>query len=100
DQRFGLVEAFRLGDRRLAKALGARYQRLVFWWSGLQAAPGAALNPFYIPLSLLDRERGEGYELVGLLINTPSWAATNPADGPRAVPRNLALPWDHRDNYF
>ena len=101
DARFGLVEAFRLAERGPgAAALGARYQRLVFWWSGLQAAPGAGLNPHYLPLARLDRDRAAGIELAGLLIHTPAWAAANPADGPRSVPRNLELPWDHPENYW
>jgi hypothetical protein len=100
DPRFGLVEAFRVADRGYPATLGARYERLVFWWSGLQARPGAALNPHYLPLAWLDRERAAGIELVGLLIHTPDWAAANPADGPRSVPRNLDLPWDHPDNYW
>ncbi len=100
DRRFGLVEAFRIADRDLARSLGAHFERLVFWWSGLQASPGAALNPFFLPRDVIDRERAQGYEPVGLIISTPTWAAANPADGPRSVPRNLDLPWDHPDNYF
>jgi hypothetical protein len=100
DPRFGVVDAFRLGDRKLAAALGARYERLLFWWSDLERAPGAALNPYYFPRGMVDRERREGYELVGLIMNTPGWAAANPGDGPRSVPRNLYLPWDHPDNYW
>jgi hypothetical protein len=33
-------------------------------------------------------------------MSTPDWAAANPADGPRSVPKNLSLPWDHPDNYW
>lgn len=98
DGRFGLVEAFRLGD--LARALGARHERLTFWWRGLQAAPSGNLNPFYLPADVLERERRNGFTLVGLLINTPDWAAANPQDGARSVPMNLHLPWDHPHNYW
>src|SRR3954471_10733280 len=98
DARFGLVEAFRLGDRDKSAALGARYERLVFWWSGLQASPGAALNPHYMSLPLLDRERGQGRTLVGVILSTPAWAAANPSDGSRSVARNPGLPWDYPKN--
>jgi hypothetical protein len=100
DRRFGLVEAFRLSDRGLGRAAGARFERLTFWWRGLQAAPGAPLNPSYFPMEVLDAERTLGFELAGLLINTPDWAARSPSDGPRSVPKNLSLPWDHPDNYW
>ena len=98
DDRFGLVEAFRLAGDDQAARLGARYERLVFWWSALQQAPGSALNPHYLPPALLDRERERGLRLVGAILSTPAWAAANPAAGPRSVPRNLALPWDDPAN--
>jgi hypothetical protein len=97
-ERFGLVEAFRLTDPNEPPPLGAGYERLVFWWQALQARPGGALDPHYLPHALLATERGQGKRLVGVLINTPDWAAANPADGGQAVPRNLDLPWDAPDN--
>ncbi len=100
DPRFGLVEAFRLANPALTRALGVRYERIAFWWSGLQAGPQAPLNPFYLPPEVIAREREQGIQLVGLLLSTPTWAATDPVHGPRAVPRNLTLPWDHPDNYW
>jgi hypothetical protein len=100
DARFGVVEAFRLSDRDLTRRLGVRHERIAFWWSGLQSAPGAALNPFYFASALLERERRQGIQVTGLLLSTPAWAAANPADGPHAIPRNLGLPWDHPDNYW
>src|SRR5262249_40612869 len=98
DPRFGLVEAFRLGDQ--ARAPRARHARVTFWWRGLQGAPNGNLNPFYLPGDLLDRELRQGFALEGLLLNTPDWAAANPQDGPRSVPKNLDLPWDHPQNYW
>ncbi len=100
DPRFGLVEAFRLTARGLTELLGARYQRITLWWQSLQAGPEAPLNPHYLPLELLDAELEQGVQLIGLLLGTPDWAAANAADGPRAVPRNLYLPWDHPQNYW
>jgi Bacterial SH3 domain len=99
DARFGLVEAFRLADTGLDVALGARYQRLAFWWRGLQPGPDAPLNPYYLPLELLDHELEQGYQVVGVILNTPDWAG-DPAHGPRSVPTNLYLDWDDPQNYW
>ncbi len=98
--RFGLVEAFRLTDTDAPSPLGAGYERLVFAWPALQERPGGGLNPHYLPHAVLAEERRQGKQLVGALLNTPAWAAADPSDGPRAVPRNLDLPWDHPDNYW
>jgi len=98
--RFGLVEAFHLTDRDAPPPLGAGYERLVFWWRALQARPGGALNPHYLPHALLAEERRQGKQLVGVLLNTPAWAAAQPSDRGQAVPRNLDLPWDAPDNYW
>jgi hypothetical protein len=98
--RFGLVEAFRLSEPDAPPPLGASYERLVFWWRALQDRPGGALNPHYLPQAILADERRQGKQLVGVLINTPEWAAARPSDGPRAVPRGLDLPWDDPDNLW
>ncbi len=100
DPAFGLVEAYKVPDPALAQRLAVGYERLTFGWPQLQAAAGAALNPHYLPLAIVDGERAKGTQLVGLLVGTPAWAARQPADGPRSVPRNLDLAWDHADNYW
>ena len=40
------------------------------------------------------------YLIPSVLQYTPTWAATNSADGYRGVPRNLYLPYDDPDNYW
>ena len=100
DPRFGLVEAYRIADQGLGRALGARYERIAFWWSGLEPEAGAPLNPFYFAPSVLEHERQQGFQVLGLLMSTPAWAAANPADGAHAVPRNLGLAWDDPQNYW
>ena len=49
---------------------------------------------------VLDAEFARGLRVAAVLQYTPTWAATNPAHGYRAVPRNLYLPYDHPDNYW
>ena len=100
DGRLGAVEAFRAAGTGLVEGAGVRWERLTFWWRGLQEGPGAPLNPFYFPLENVDAERERGMEVVGLLVNTPDWAAADPSRGGTSVPRNLYLPHDHPENYW
>ena len=99
DGRLGAVEAFRTGGSGLAQEAGVKWERLTFWWRGMQARPGAPLNPFYLPLSYVDSERAEGIEVVGVLVNTPDWAAQDPSKGGTSVPKNLYLPYNHKWSY-
>jgi hypothetical protein len=75
-----------------------RWERLTFWWRGLQAGPGAPLNPFYLPLEDVDAERARGIDVVGLLVNTPDWAAADPARASTSPPRDLYRPPDDPAN--
>ena len=100
DGRLGAVEAFRTGGSGLAEEAGVKWERLTFWWRGMQERPGAPLNPFYLPLSYVDSERARGIEVVGVLVNTPDWAAQDPSRGGTSVPKNLYLPYNHKDNYW
>jgi hypothetical protein len=100
DGRLGAVEAFRAADTTLAYDAGVRWERLTFWWRGLQSGPGQPLNPFYLPYGYIDQERARGVDVVGLLVNTPEWAAQDPSRGGTSVPRNLYLPYDHPDNHW
>ncbi|HEU5318562.1 MAG TPA: hypothetical protein VFX49_20785 [Chloroflexota bacterium] len=100
DGRLGAVEAFRAGQTSLPYDAGVRWERMTFWWRGLQSGPGQPLNPFYLPYSYIDDERARGVEVVGLLVNTPDWAAQDPSRGGTSVPKNLYLPYNHPDNYW
>lgn len=101
DGHFGAVEAFRTDQTSLAYHAGVKWERLTFWWSGMQAGPGQDLNPFYLPTSYIDQEHQHGVKtVVGLLISTPDWAASNPADHQASVPRNLSLPYNDPNNYW
>ncbi len=100
DGRLGAVEAFRAGETPLAYEAGVRWERVTFWWRGLQAGPGAPLNPFYLPFSYVDQERANGVQVVGLLVNTPEWAAADPARGGTSPPKGLYRPHNHPENYW
>lgn len=93
DSRFGAVEAYRASAQ--ADEAGVRWTRLVFWWSGLQPNGPKSWNNFYFPDNLLQAELDSGRQVVGILLNTPSWAG----DGsPNSPPRGLDLPVNHADN--
>ena len=95
DPRLGAVEAFRARDR--ADAAGVRWSRLVFFWSAIQPNGPRSWNWSYFPDELLRKELSSGRRIVGLLINTPTWAGDG---GPAGVPRGLGLPPDHSDNHW
>jgi len=100
DGHLGAVEAFRTNQTTLAYDAGVKWERLTFWWRGMQNKPGEALNPFYLPLSYVDQERAHGIEVVGLLVNTPDWAAADPSQGGKSPPKNLNLPYNDPNNYW
>jgi hypothetical protein len=90
DQRhvFGATET--LWQSRRGKLSGARWSRVVFAWSEVQ--PGGPRDwraHYYLRDDLIQRERANGIEVVGLLQATPAWAATRREDGGRAVPAGL-----------
>jgi hypothetical protein len=94
---FGTTET--LWQSRRGKLSGARWSRLVFSWADIQ--PRGARDwraGHYLRDDLIRRERGNGIELVGLLMSTPSWAASRPQDGVRAVPAGLYRPVDDPQN--
>lgn len=97
---FGVAEAFRTNQTSLAYDAGVRWERLTFSWRDLQAGPGQPLNPGYLPRAYLDRERAHGIQIVGLIINTPAWAAEHPEQGGHSVPKGLGLPIEDRQNYW
>lgn len=98
--RLGAVEAFRTDQTSLAYDAGVRWERLTFWWRGMQDGPGRALNPFYMPMTFVDQERSHGIQVVGVLVNTPDWAAADPSQGGKSPPKNLDLPYNDPNNYW
>lgn len=96
DPRFGAVEAFQAPQ--LAGAAGVRWERIVFWWYGLQPQGPGDWNEHYLPDSILEAERSAGRTVVGCLMNPPPWA--NGTGWPPDPPKNLYLPYDSPDNYW
>ncbi len=96
DGRFGFVEAYVAPD--LARRAGAGWERLLFSWNDIQPGGPQDWNPFWFQDSILQGELARGITVVGVLLNTPAWARSNPAHGPAAVPKGLYLHPLHPDN--
>jgi len=97
DPRFGLNDAFRLGDR--ADSTGAGWSRILFWWSEMQKGGPGDLDLFATDQDrYITDEANRGRQLAGAVLNVPTWASS---DGSRnGVPKNLNLAWDHPDNHW
>ncbi|MHB1161890.1 MAG: COG1470 family protein [Chloroflexota bacterium] len=96
--RFGVAEAFR---NDASTQLGINWDRVILSWSGIQPnGPGDWAADSYLPPSEIQKDLDRGWDVVGLLQFTPNWAAQNPADGQRSVPRNLSLPAGDPNNYW
>jgi hypothetical protein len=94
---FGATET--LWQPRRAKLSGARWSRIFFSWSDIQPGGPRDWRAYYnIRDSVVRRERDNGVELVGLLINTPRWAAARPQDGVHSVPAGLDRPLNDPTN--
>lgn len=88
---FGATET--LWQSRRAKLSGARWSRVVFFWTEIQPrGPRDWRASYYLRDDLIRRERTNGVEVVGLLMSTPAWAAVRAQDGGRAVPAGLSRP--------
>lgn len=99
DPRFGVVQAFT--DALAASRIGVRWERVTFWWKEMQPSGPTSWNYFATEHDkLINQELRAGRSVVGLLINTPDWAATNPALHGIAVPRGLYLPYNSPNNYW
>ena len=72
-----MVEAWRAP--RAASAIGVGWERLTFWWKSIQPDGPNSYNLWATDRDHeINREIAAGRQLVGLLINTPDWAAANP----------------------
>jgi hypothetical protein len=97
DPRFGAVDAF--FDSARADELGVAWSRVLFPWQRVQRVGAHEWWPA-IDETYINEEVRRGRKLVGVLVNTPDWAATNTTRAYTSPPRNLDLPVDHPDNYW
>jgi hypothetical protein len=99
DPRIGIEEAFRAPSQAATVPIG--WERIPFFWSNLQQDGPASWNAFATNHDKqIDREIALGRHLVGLLINTPGWAATQPSLHGASPPKGLYLPYDDPGNYW
>ncbi|HEX2922574.1 MAG TPA: hypothetical protein VHS28_00925, partial [Chloroflexota bacterium] len=96
--RFGVAEAFRSDN---STQLSLSWDRVIFSWPAIQPNGPKDWNADnYLGPDNIARDRSRGLDVVGLLQFTPGWAAQNPGDGQRSVPKNLSAPANSPDNYW
>jgi hypothetical protein len=97
--RFGMVEAFRAPLR--AAQLPIRWERIPLEWRELQKRGPDSWDPFAaVGDRVLANEIRQGRAPVGLLMNTPDWAAANPAWHGNSPPKGLYLPYNSPGNVW
>ena len=96
DPRFGAVEAFYAPEA--ATQAGVGWERVLFWWRGLQPNGPHEWDIHYFPDGVFNEERAQGREIVGMLANAPDWA--NGGQGTAGVPQGLYLPYNDANNLW
>ncbi|MDT8305756.1 MAG: hypothetical protein RRC07_07450 [Anaerolineae bacterium] len=94
--RFGIVEAF--WSPQQAAALGADWERILFYWSELQPTGPEDWNTLHVMEEWLGYGEEANREIIGLIKHTPAWATDG--DDYSGVPRGLYLPLDDPDNLW
>jgi hypothetical protein len=91
DPRLGVAESYVNPDA--AWALGARWERVTFQWTQIQpTGPNDWVAPAEPTMAQLQADHARGVDIVGLLINTPTWAQAQPSAGVHSPPVGLNLP--------
>ena len=100
DTRFGVAEGFR--NPSVMADIGAGWERLILPWDQIQPDKPGDFGKLGQTLTKnqIQTELNRGTKVAGLLQFTPGWAAANPDNGKRSVPKNLNLPFDDPNNYF
>jgi hypothetical protein len=100
DSRFGVAES--LANPTAMAELGAGWTRVLLAWHHIQ--PNNPIDYWgfgrVLRETVLDEQVAQGIKVAGVVQYTPTWAASDPVQTYRAVPRNLYLPYDDPDNYF
>ncbi len=100
DTRFGVAEGFR--NPAVMADIGAAWERVILPWDQIQPDREGNFSHLgqTLPRAQVQNELNRGTRVAGLLQFTPTWAAANPDDGRRSVPKNLGLAFDDPNNYF
>lgn len=99
DPRFGVVQAYDAPAQAALLPIG--WERMPFWWKELQKTGPDSWDPFATDHDrIIDQELSHGRTIVGLLINTPDWAAADPALHGASPPKGLYQPYDSAQNYW
>ena len=96
DPRFGAVQAINAPEA--AARAGVAWERIIFPWAQIQPDGPDQMQPGYYTDAQIDAQAARGVELVGVVLYTPGWAATDPSKGARAVPKGLDKSITDRDN--
>lgn len=99
DAFFGAVQAISAPDQ--ARAAGVTWERLVFSWRAMQPEhPHDVLTAQAFPPETVRAERAKGFDVVGVVLDTPQWALADHRQGPRGVPKGLEKPWNDPENVW
>ncbi|MBN1316325.1 MAG: hypothetical protein JXA42_12685 [Anaerolineales bacterium] len=98
DPRFGVVEAF--WDTGAANEANVAWERILFYWSQIQPGGPEDWNTLHVPDEWLQEALAQGREVVGLLKNTPAWAAASNPHLESSPPKGLDLPVDDPNNLW
>jgi hypothetical protein len=98
DSWFGAVQAIRAPQAALNA--GVKWQRLIFPWDQIQPNNAGEFGQGYFSDPDIDAQRALGFDIVGVTLYTPRWAARDQRYGGRSVPANLQLSIDDPQNYW
>lgn len=100
DHRYGIAEGIK--DEGLMASENAGFERVIVPWNQIQPTGPSDFSHLGQTLSksAVQGDVGRGVQVVGLLEFTPDWAASNPSDQERSVPKNLNLAWNDPNNYW
>src|SRR5690349_12684135 len=98
DPRFGIVQS--VFNTQAALNAGAKWERLIFPWNVIQPNGPTDWEQGWFTEDQINGQLARGIQVVGITLHTPTWAARDPQNEARSVPRNLDLPIDHPQNYW
>jgi len=96
ERRFGAIDTF--DNPQAATQLGAGWTRVRFPWADMQPNDSGQWNTSFFTDEQLNRELAAGREVVGLIVNTPSWALQD--SSVPGVPSGLYLREDDPNNVW